>query len=592
MVNENEVSRARVDIASLNSYLKLRDGKYIRNLNRYESNGGVDNSLTDYSGYVSGFIQQANDYGVLTNTNVLKSIIDTLTSKMSQVKVRPFFNPVNGTYKTYKLCKQAQIYFDKVFDVSKIYEKGIQAFKSALIFDTGVLWVDDEENKIKNINIWEVFLDPKEYEHDCISRCLLSFQNYPLSDLIKKLDRDNKNYEVYKNHYENNRAFKVNYQIYYDLENKRKLIFFDDVFIKAEDIAFDVCPLAFIHYNKPLKGFLSTSLIDDLYTLQIQIDTINERIDSATRTSAFNYIVTAEDSETIVRDKMSNEPCIVVSYNPKGGANPAPQVVTPQPINDMFVKLSEEYENKAYSLSGVSQLSAQGHKPSGLNSGIALQTYEDIESERFNTLVNALIHLYIDITKIMIEILPDDYEILPSNKYNISLKWSDIKEQNKLFQVQYSAGSSLSKDPAEKLKQINILIQSGFLTKETASKFLELPDLEGAFDEVKAGEDYIDYIIDKAIEKEDYEFLPTVDLDILFTKIVITMSKIAQTEDLESIQRLQVLLSKVEDNLNEINSYSNLEQQEEPQTEPQQAQPMQQELPPVEPQAPPMGVMQ
>ena len=39
--------------------------------------------------------------------------------------------------------------------------------------------------------------------------------------------------------------------------------------------------------------------------------------------------------------------------------------------------------NKAYEISGISQLSAQSLKPSGLDSGKALREYNDIETERF-----------------------------------------------------------------------------------------------------------------------------------------------------------------------------------------------------------------
>ena len=49
---------------------------------------------------------------------------------------------------------------------------------------------------------------------------------------------------------------------------------------------------------------------------------------------------------------------------------------------DLFMHLDRLY-NRSFEIAGISQLSAQSSKPSGLDSGRALREFSDIESERF-----------------------------------------------------------------------------------------------------------------------------------------------------------------------------------------------------------------
>ena len=103
------------DISLLYEFVSKRETKYIRNLNRYLTNGAVREDIFDLHNLPPAYMPPISEYGIKTKVNAQKSAIDTMASKLSQLKVRPFFNPVDASFKADKACRHAQIFFDKLF---------------------------------------------------------------------------------------------------------------------------------------------------------------------------------------------------------------------------------------------------------------------------------------------------------------------------------------------------------------------------------------------------------------------------------------------------------------------------------------------
>jgi hypothetical protein len=64
---------------------------------------------------------------------------------------------------------------------------------------------------------------------------------------------------------------------------------------------------------------------------------------------------------------------------------------TPPFISDQFIAERAYLIETAYQIAGVSELSAQSEKPGGLDSGKALETMENIESNRFEYQLSTVI---------------------------------------------------------------------------------------------------------------------------------------------------------------------------------------------------------
>ena len=100
-------------------------------------------STNEYNYFNYGFtFAQDNDLHQPANVNVIKAAVDTLVSKISNQKCRPYFSSVNGTYKTKQVVRQAQQFFDYIFDEEQINHKVSHAFRSACICGSGHIFLN------------------------------------------------------------------------------------------------------------------------------------------------------------------------------------------------------------------------------------------------------------------------------------------------------------------------------------------------------------------------------------------------------------------------------------------------------------------
>jgi len=232
--------------------------------------------------------------------------------------------------------------------------------------------------------------------------------------------------------------------------------------------------------------------------------------------------------------------------------------MNPMAMSPQTIQLLELYINKAYEIAGISQLSAQAKKPAGLDSGKALDTMEDIESDRFNTQLQQFTHFLVDTARVAIDCFPKSQAILPKDIGRGKLTWGDLRKQRDLFTVQFSAATSLSKDPEEKRNEIQFLLDQGLIEKGSVSRFYQMPDLEGVYTLATSAEDYVERIISKAIKTGEIEYTGTIDLMLLKNKALSKLNQLnAADDDPVYINRLVDLLGKVLEDIKHVAILSN-----------------------------------
>lgn len=537
--------QVREDITFLHGRLSSREGKYIRNMNRYMNNGVRRESLWEPYVWPQAYVSPAQGTeGTQTQINVIKSCIDTITSKISQANVRPFFDPDDGSFATTKACRQIQKFSDIWLDEQHAYPKSVMCFRDAACYDIGIIHVDAETQSIRRVAPWEYFIDPAEYYHGAVSRAMILKKYFPLAGLIGQSD----NKEL-REKYDENRHLKGEYAIYYDLVDGLRYDFFDHHMIK-EPVKLDYekygglyrRPFVEIYYTKPMKGFFSVSLADDLYPIQRQIDEIVRRLDSASRQALNNLILVPKGSGLKASTLENGVKAYDWQPGPEGGA---PIVMTPPAINPQFIEMLKMYIDQAFQTAGISQLSAQSKKPTGLDSGAALKTMEDIESDRFNVQLQQFTHFLVDVLRVAIDCFPSNKSILPKKKGVPSMTWGEVRKQRDLFNIDFSAASALSKDPSAKIAEINALLQMGYIDDEIGASLLQMPDLRGVYSIATSSIDYVQKIIDDAVENEDYEFEETVNVGLLFKQTITNINRYAASGDNEAVKRLKELTKEI-----------------------------------------------
>lgn len=510
-----EFKKAINELKSLNAQRKV---KYYRNRSLYESTPrlNIENIKNpNVVGYYNNIDELNEDTTATPNLNVIKSCIDTLSSKIAQSKVRPFFNCVNGSFKDIQTVKSAQQFFDQYYDAQDVNKKVSEAFRDACIFEDGYIFVDVDSKDIHKALPWQVYERPAELSYGKVTRSYYERKDYPVTLLPAKVLNAIKD-KIGQNEY-------VTYGLYFDTVNHVKIYYVSEYdFILEEPFEAERTPFIRLYYNCPVSGNTSNSVVDMLYTIQLEINTLMNKIKDASQLNiAMTYLI--PKGSGLKTGQLNNRIGNIIEYEPTSNMTGSPVTVsTPSFIDPQYMALLNELIAKAYELVGISALSAQSKKPTGLNSGIALSTMEDVESERFETQLNQVIKSYVDIAKTCLEVFPQDEDILPEVTTRMTIKWRDIVEESKKMQIQFSSADSLSKDPSQKLQQLIALSQAGVIPQSRISQFMEIPDLQGGYSIANNAINAVMSIIQDCVNNDVFDIPEYIPLSLLEDEILNT----------------------------------------------------------------------
>lgn len=499
-------------ILKLENQAGLRNSKYRRNLRLFEYsptislNNMADSQVVGY--YQQGYFEQEDDTTSSIQENVIRSCIETLVSKIASQKVRPFFNTTNASYKEMQIVKQAQTFFDNLYDEINMNKIISEIFRDACVFDTGVLYLDIPAAKFERCFPWQVFTDSREVSYGKIVQAVRKREQFPAT----LLDVPNKN-----------NVEQVTYYEYWNTKEKAKYIYIPELnYVEKEAYDNDKVPFLFLHFSNPVKGSTCSSITDMLYGIQMEIDSLLTKIKDASQLSAPLKFFVPEQS-TIKVDKLSNRTGEIITYTALPGMTGSPVTTATEPFMDpSWMQTLEELKEHAYELVGISQLSSMAKKPQGLDSGVAIGTFEDVESDRWEIQLNNVVRMYVDAAKLAIELLPEDANILPPYRMRGNFTWKDLEAAKDIITIQFSAAESLSKDPSTKLQQLMQFAQAGLIPMSRIPQLMELPDMEQGFSLAQSNINAVMNVISNCIENDDYNIPDFVQTESLQTEILNT----------------------------------------------------------------------
>ena len=529
-----------------------QEGVMVRNRNRYENNGVVRRSLWEPMNPPTAFMSPAKGTnGIQTQLNIIKSAIDTLTSKVSEAAVRPYFNSIGGDYDTRQLVVDVQKFCDVWFDEQHGIPKSTLCFRDACAYSKGIMYVDPESQSLGRIEPWMYSINPGEYDAGTITEVALNYGRYvPLAKFKEYIDN-----RKLKKMLDDDPHCYGKYDIYWDLYNGYKYEMFDGLFIHDPlKLDYEIYgglyrrPFVEIWYNRPMTGYFPPSLADDLYPIQRQIDEVVKRLDVATRNAIIGMVFIPEGAgfkASTIENGYATYP-----YQPSiDGAKP--EVVTPEPIASGWVELLRQYIAWAYEIAGISQVSAASKIPTNVESGKMLDSLENTESERFNMQLQQFTHFGIDCMRVAIDCFPKDKPIIEKITSGKKLTWGMVRDKRNLYEIQFTPASVLSKNPEEKINQINSLAQSGLIDNGMIADLLQIPDLERAETTASASYHYCQKIIADAVKDEDFDYSETVDLEMLLRESIKQLNVMYANGDKEEycdrVKRLMIdVIGKIE----------------------------------------------
>lgn len=518
----------------LEKFYSTYRSKCRRNLRMYEWSPtlSIDN-LTDEACvgyYQSRTFDLEDDTTSSIQENVIRSCIETLVSKIASQKVRPFINTMNGTFRDMQIAKQAQDYFDSIYEEQNINKLVSNCFRDACVFDKGVLYIDLNEKSVKKAFPWQVFIDPREASYSHLTQAAWKQEQFPINLVPMKVP--------------DTAPETVTFWQYWDLNKAKRYYWIPELeYYDEEKWESNTIPFLFINYTSPVKATSCQSVVDLLYGIQMEIDSLMVKIKDASQLSTpLKYFV--PEGSTVKVNKLSNRTGEVITYTATPNMTGSPVTVATEPFMDpQWMQTLEALKQHAYEIVGISQLSATSQKPQGLNSGIALSTMEDIESDRFESQLNTVIRSYVDLARMMMQIFPPEDDILPPNKFRSTIKWSDIVSMRDKMTIQFSAAGSLSKDPSTKLQQLQALYAAGLIPQSRIAQLMDLPDLQLGYSLANNSINAVLAVIDDCLENDNFDVPDYIPNQMLLEEIMNTCLSLKATNNKENAKDIEKLLT-------------------------------------------------
>lgn len=466
----------------------------------------LDNNITNPSNYWASY-------------NVVRSCIDTATSKIAKAKPRPVFLTEGGDYAQQNRAKKLTQYLDGAFDQMKIYTKGAQVFRDGGIFGIGAMkfWFDKEcgEVQCERVLIDEIMVDdsealygkPRQMHHRTyVSRTALAAK-YPkhkaaimaapraLPDLPTQSTTPDLIRVIESWHLPTSK----------ENEDGLKTLCIEGATLECIEYTKSYFPFVFWRWDNRVSGFWGLGLAEELFGTQLEINKLLRNVQLAQHLVAVPRVFIQNGS--LVSSKLDNNIGAVIKYS---GAIP-PTFHTPQAMSGEIYNHIRWLVSSSYERTGISQMSATSQKPAGLDSGVAIREYHDIESERFMVVGQRWEEFYLECAKITIDLTRDLYEAGAKPKTKVAGKefmdtvdWKSVSMPEDQYVLRCFAASILPTTPAGRLQKIQELYQAGFIPKEWAAKLLDFPDLKDFTNAVQASNDLAQKMIDKILEDGEW----------------------------------------------------------------------------------------
>ena len=475
----------------------------------------------DYSSITPGAMDQSFHFDDILKFNLVRSLVDTLTSKAGTQRPRPIFVTDQGRWNEQQRAKGLTRALYGEFYRNDYYDKSMLIFRDAAVTGTGVfkVFAEDGSVKIERTYLWELFVDRADawygsprsmYQRKSIDRGQLAEMFPDKSDEIENAKSSTASLDWIGIQSVSDRLEVVegwHLPSSKRASDGRHVIALPGICLLDEPWTRSTFPFAILNYGKPQAGFWGTSLVEDVASQQAELNLVLEKTQEMISLSVTRTYVPR--GAKLSKNHLSNVPGDVLEYS---GMQP-PIHIAPPGLPPEYMAYAGQIKSDAFEASGISQLSSSGLKPTGIDSGIALREINDIQSDRFTVVSRGLERLSLDVGKLVIETIREiaeaegSYEIQALDERGRSaykINWDDINLDEESYAMQIYAAGLLPTRPEARMQSVLDLLQGGIIDAAEAQLLLDFPDTSAAFASRMAPFEIVDkqifQMLDKGVE--------------------------------------------------------------------------------------------
>lgn len=426
--------------------------------------------------------------------NVIQSVIDAVAAKIAKDQPKVSFVTTGASdyflkLKAIGLTKLIQGGFKE----AKVYENSELVFRDAAVLGTGYLLIEQKDDKI--VTEW-IFAD--EIRIDDLDgwkqnpKSIHRIKLVPRDELLFKYPEHERELLGAQGALSDKTTFnsvtdmvRVTESWHLPLHKSTKdgvhCITITGCTLFSEEYKKSYFPIVpFRWMPKPL-GYFGRSITEEILTLQVEINKILKTIQQAQELCAIPVIFVENASQVSEDVLLSNTIARMIPYS-----GTPPQFASPTALSQEVYQHLNTLVGWCFQIVGLSQTSASGQKPAGVNSAVAIREVSDIETGRFAMVSLRWEQFFIEVARIMVDMYKDIYlnnpelTVLTNEKKVLKeIKWKDVDLTDNPFDITTFPVSQLPDTPAGRMETISDYIQRGYISKEKGMELLQLdPDLE------------------------------------------------------------------------------------------------------------------
>lgn len=475
--------------------------------------------------------------------NICYSCTDTLVSRISQDRPKPVFLTDGGNYKQQNLAEQANAFIQGELYRTKAYEKGALLLRDACAFGDGLLKVYKNDKKVAVDRVLETELltdfndayygDPRQLiQMKLVDRSVI-METFPKAEeIIAKaaggnVDSTPRSTETISDQLIIAEGWHLR-SVEGAKDGRHTIVCSEGVIFDDENWDKKCFPFVKLGYNPNPVGWFSQGLVEILMPTQMEIYRMLIVASQAIELMGVPRIYIDEMTK-IVETNFNNRIGTIIKGK---GPNPPTFLNAISNAPEIYQWIQWLIQN-GYQMAGISAMVAASQKPPGLNSGEAIRSFDDLQTDRFAALARRYQTLYTDLSYLIIDTAKDieeetkSYSTVYPGKHGIKeVDFKSIKMLDDTFVIQCFEESSLPKDPAGRQAKLSEMLAAGEISNQEFRRMSDLPDLSADDKRANALFERINWSLYEIIENGDKNYA-TIAPDVWIldpTDMAITMS--------------------------------------------------------------------
>lgn len=435
--------------------------------------------------------------------NVCRVCVGTAAARIAKSRPKITALTSGGTWAQQQQAKLLDKFLRGAFYSADVPKKGRQAFRDGCVTDGGVLKVYRKDGRlcVDRVLPGELLVDDIDgtygepraaYQLKVLPREVVMADYGDTDDLKAKIASaappDNLAARIQLKPGERLTDFVMVVEAWHLPSNAkakdgRHTIALDNVTLVDEEWKRRRFPFVVFRWEDNVAGFWGMGLVEQVAGDQRFINRTLQTIEESLRLCSVPRIWLPK-AAGIPTEHITNQIGAIGVY---GGVQP-PTLTNANSVPPELFQALDAGIQRALAKVGISQLSASGVKPQGLNSAVAIREQQDVETDRFSLQAQDYESMYLQLAEVIVDEAEaaaedgEDIEVDVPDKAGQCerLSWKAVDLDREAFVLQLFPTSSLPQTPAARKQTVTEWQQAGWIDAAEARRLMDMPDLDAS----------------------------------------------------------------------------------------------------------------